>query len=389
MNYLLKLFLVSVLTLPLTQAQDVVYLTDQTKMAGEVVSVSPEKVTLRVPKGEATIKFSYGVERVVAVVNQRGQYLCMPYVLGLPEADRDRLIQLFLSGTGQPASDVIIQLNPAQAIYGNVSYDQGDVVNYTTPNGAAATLPRSNVVAIFYKTGKHELLADAPTLCDNPALLPQETAPAVAVANSPTAEPAPAAEPAPTAKPDDSGDKPAKNSTAKPHKRTLELTAEEYDDYKIQGIERVKDFAVLLGLVADKLTDTEAKNKAVKRILSLFKPGATIQVSSMVREGQANTYTIADYLRRLKLLPYSNVSLEWANIQYVDELTQKDDGNYYGKIRGEQKFSGLNGNGELQYGDITQKDVDVMVTPYTKRKQGANTGKWEVLLGDVGVVATQ
>ncbi|MBD2751843.1 hypothetical protein [Spirosoma validum] len=373
------------LTACLGWAQDVVYLSDQTKVAGTLADITSEKVTLRVPKGEATIKFSYGVDRVVAVVNQRGRFLCMQYVLALPGDERDRLIQQFLTNTSQPASDAIIRRNPSEAIYGKVSYDQGDVVNYTTADGTAASLPKSDVVAIFYSTGKHELFADAPTLCDNPTLLRNEPNP-VPVATASTTPTT--VEPAPTAKTDDNWttQKPAPGEGAK---KSLELTAEEYDDYRTQGLERVKDFSVLIGVVADKSTDAESKNKAIKRILTLFKPGATIQVSSMVRDGQANTYSIQDYLRRLKLLPYANVSLEWANIQYVDELTQKEDGNYYGKIRGEQKFSGLNANGEVQYGDITQKDVDVLLQPYNKRGDGKDKIKWAILLGDIGVVATQ
>ena len=169
----------------------------------------------------------------------------------------------------------------------------------------------------------------------------------------------------------------------------LQLTDEQYAEYRAQALERVQEFAVLLGVVADKTADVSQKDKAISQVLKMFKPDAAIQVSSMVRGGQPNTYKIKDYLIRLKLLPYKNVILEWSDIQYVQELTRKDDGNYYGKIKGEQRFSGLNNKDEIQYGDVTQKDVDVMLTPYKKKKEGRDEGKWAVLLGNVGVVATQ
>jgi hypothetical protein len=169
----------------------------------------------------------------------------------------------------------------------------------------------------------------------------------------------------------------------------LTMSDEEYSESRKQGLERVQDFAVMLGVIADKTVEANQKNKAIEQILKMFKPDATIQVSSMVRGGQSSTYKLKDYLVRLKLLPYKNVTLEWSDIQYVQELTQKDDGNYYGKIKGEQRFSGFNSKGEVQYGDITQKDVDVMLTPYKKQIESSDKGRWYVLLGNVGVMATQ
>ncbi len=380
------------LTAQLAFAQDVVYLNDQTNLTGTVAEITAEKVSLRVAKGESTIKFSYGADKVAAVVNQRGRFLCMNQLSALPADERDRLISQFMTGTDFPAHDIIIRAIPSEVIYGKVSYAQGDAVNYTTLDGAASSLAKSDLAGIFYSNGKHELFADASFLCDKPNLLASEP-----VAGSGTTAPAPPAteQPAPAEpkpKPEpvaDNGNTPAKPVTPSNGPNVLKLTDQQYDDYRTQALERVQEFAVLLGLIADKTADASQKDKAITQVLKMFKPDAAIEVSSMVRGGQPNTYRIKDYLIRLKLLPYKNVSLEWSDIQYVQELTQKDDGNYYGKIKGEQRFSGLNSKGEVQYGDVTQKDVDVMLTPYKKKKEGLDEGKWAVLLGNVGVITTQ
>ena len=155
-------------------AQDVVYLNDQTNVVGTLADITPEKVSLRVAKGESTIKFSYGADKVAAVVNQRGRFLCMNQLAGMPADERSRLISQFMTGTDSPAHDIIIRAIPSEVIYGKVSYAQGDVVNYTTLDGAPSSLPKSDLVGIFYSSGKHELFADAMFLCDKPNLLANE-----------------------------------------------------------------------------------------------------------------------------------------------------------------------------------------------------------------------
>lgn len=370
-------------------AQDVVYLNDQTNVVGTLAEITAEKVSLRVAKGESMVKFSYGADKVAAVVNQRGRFLCLNQLQAMPTDDRDRMISQFMTGTDFPKYDIIIRAIPSEVIYGNVSYSQGDAVNYTTLDGAASSLPKSDLVGILYKSGKHDLFADAMFLCDKPNLL----------ANEPGAgTPAPASQ-APVATPEPKAEELAKNEnwdkpskpvkTAVAQSTVLQMTDAQFEEYRAQGLGLVQEFAIMLGVIADKTADAGQKDKAISQVLKMFKSDAMIQVSSMVRDGQVNTYRIKDYLIRLKLIPYKSVSLEWSDIQYVQELTQKDDGNYYGKIKGEQRFSGLNNKGEVQYSDVTQKDVDVMVTPYKKQKEGRGESKWDVLLGNVGVVTTQ
>ncbi|MCX6214603.1 hypothetical protein [Spirosoma sp.] len=380
MKQLCTLFLLCWLGAHLAQAQDVVYLTDLTNAVGTLAEITPEKVTLRVAKGESTVRFSYGADKVIAVVNHRGRFLCMNQLLAQPASQRDQRIDQFMNGTDSPPCDIIIRAIPAEVIYGKVAYAQGDVVNYTTLDGAASSLPKSDLVGIFYQSGKHELIADATFLCDNPNLLADEPK---------RKKETPATPPAPAPKEDrtSEADKPVKTKTEPI--TPLQLTDAEYKDYRAQGLGLVQEFAVMLGVIADKTADAGQKDKAISQVIKMFRPDAVIQVSSMIRGGQPNTYKIKDYLIRLKLIPYKSVSLEWGDIQYVQELTQKDDGNYYGKIKGEQRFSGLNGKGEIQYSDITEKDVDVMLTPYKKQQEGRGERKWDVLLGNVGVVTTQ
>ena len=89
----------------------------------------------------------------------------------------------------------------------------------------------------------------------------------------------------------------------------------------------------------------------------------------------------------MKLLPYSSSKVEWSEIQYISELKQANDGNYYGTITGQQTFMGYGGRGgqDVIYSDVTQKNVKVKLQSYQKVIDGQNQANWEVLLGNIGV----
>ena len=362
------------------QGQDVVYLTNQARLEGTLTELSAEKVSVRVAKGESSVKFTYGADKVIVVVNGRGKFVCMDQLAAMPTDKRNRFLTQFMDPRDVPTYDMLIRNNPATVTYGKVSAATGDVITFTPHNGTTVRIPKADLIGIFYQNGSHLLVAQPSVLCDKIDLLGGPP-PAVAAASTPP--PAPPA-PKPVAKPAPVPDEPRQAS-----RNVLKMSDEEYRDYQGQALERVQEFGVMLGIVADKTVESSQKDKAIGAIMKMFKPDAVMQVSSVVRGGQPTSYRLKDYLIRLKLLPYKSVTLEWTDVQYVQDLTQKADGNYYGKIRGEQRFSGLSQTDETQYSDVTQKDVDVMLTPYRKQKEGEAMPKWAILLGNVGIVATR
>ena len=98
---------------------------------------------------------------------------------------------------------------------------------------------------------------------------------------------------------------------------------------------------------------------------------------------------VEDYLKRLKLSPYSKLDIEWTDVHYVSELKQESDGNYYGMIKGEQRFTGYDKSGEVKYADVTEKNVKVMVKSYNKPVEGTAVQQWDVFLGNIGIIETK
>jgi len=53
----------------------------------------------------------------------------------------------------------------------------------------------------------------------------------------------------------------------------------------------------------------------------------------------------------------------------------------------EQTFTGYNGK-EITYSDRARKNQEVMLKLYTTNKNGIQEKKWDLLLSDIGVSAT-
>ncbi len=392
--------LLALSVVPRLAAQDALYLRDQTIVKGALAEINDQKVVIRVPKGDNTLKRSYKPESVVLILNQLGHWLCGTELLALSPEARAARLDAFLSGDAVTSVyDVILKRNPVGVATGTISYESNEVINFRTPTGGEASINKADVTAVFRRTGVHSIeAADASKVCEEAEAIRvalASTAPAVSrnpggtrpaggnqpsgSTRAPKSDPAPANPPArsePTSTPAASG-------------KTLTLSEEEYQRNSDRALRKVEEFSSYLSVIVDKSLDAETKNKAIDQACSLFKPGASIQVSSTSRGGAANSYRIREYLIRLKLLSYSQVNLTWSNVQFVENLTQRADGKYYGMIRGEQRFEGFGRNGKLKYGDVTEKNVEVMLQSYQKRVEGEVKNRWDILLGDVGVVATR
>jgi hypothetical protein len=175
-------------------------------------------------------------------------------------------------------------------------------------------------------------------------------------------------------------------STATPEPAKPSLSEEEYQQYRTKAMQRVDEFGNYLNIITDKSLDGKEREKAIEQVVKMFLPNATIEVTTKDKPG-SKKYKVRDYLTRMKLLPYSSAKVSWSEIQYVSELKQEADGNYYGTITGQQTFMGYGGTGgtDVLYSDVTQKNVKVKLQSYQKVVDGQNVNNWDVLLGNIGV----
>ena len=156
--------------------------------------------------------------------------------------------------------------------------------------------------------------------------------------------------------------------------------------YSRKALQKTADLGTYLTIISDRNNSLEDANKAVELAVKLFvNEDAEVEVSS--KEGRSR-YKVRAYLNRLKLLKYDKVEISWTDISYVSDLKKGVDGNYYGVITLQQRFKGFIDN-KVVYGDLTEKNIEVILTPYEKEIDGVKEQMWDVFLSDVGVVVTK
>lgn len=399
-------------------AQNTVYFSNGNVISNaQLAESASEKLKLNVIRGSSIVKYSHLRSKIALAFDANGNYLV---ISELPEGNTETQEQInsFLKAPARTVSSDLIIMRDSKIIKAKIAYESEDALNYQTLKGESASVNKKDVVAIIYQDGQHRLVQPieevAPLLAavhssvKEAEVTPQEPAePTVAPTVTPDKTPTPpvAVEPAkpdtlpvaPTPTPSTvTPDKapptapvvvepaqPANGSRATKPKPVL--NEEEYKEYSRKAIQKVEEFGNYLSVIADKTKDADEKDKAIEQAVKLFMPNSTIEVSSVNRPTK-NKYKVRDYLTRLKLLSYGAVKLEWTDIEYVNELKQEADGNYYGLIKGQQSFIGYSEDGKQAiYSDVTQKNVRVKLQSYQKLVEGVEQSNWEVLLGNVGV----
>ncbi|GAB4002241.1 hypothetical protein GCM10028807_60470 [Spirosoma daeguense] len=340
-----------------------------------IVDLTSDKVVVRADGGRDK---PFSRSRVVLAFNQKGNFLVIAELSpDLTQAKQQ--LQTFLDAPARKdGNDYLIKASPLSVVLGKISYD-GDVINYKTPQGNSATINKNELIAVLYRDGRHVLLKPvneaAPLLAE---LRPDiENGGKPVTASKPVAADTTATSPAPATLTESD-----KNNSGSGNKMTL--TEEEKETYRQKSLARVDEFVNYINVITDKNSSNDEKDRAIEQALRLFIKGSTIEVTSSARTG-SRTYRVDEYLNRLKRLPYLYTKVEWADTQFVQDLTQMPDGTYEGTISGQQRFTGYNANGQTKYSDVTQKDVRVKLDSYQKIIDGTSNLRWQTMLGNVSV----
>lgn len=165
------------------------------------------------------------------------------------------------------------------------------------------------------------------------------------------------------------------------------LSEPNLENFKILAEKRANQFGVYISKIADKSVSLENKEIAIKQACDLFiSDTVRIQISYCPASGGSSVYsrTLIKYLRRLSMLNYDKVKIEWVECVMVGDLKKGDDGNYYGIISFIQRFTGV--KGEYTYVDETTKHTEVVLKPYMKHNsQGEEEWGWDVYLSNVNI----
>ncbi|GAB4027363.1 hypothetical protein [Spirosoma koreense] len=383
-------------------AQDAIYTANGNRLDNaQLIDITEDKVSFTVQRSGQTNTLNFQRQNVLFAFNKMGNFLVINDLSrDLTEARKQ--LKDYLSGpTRHEGKDIIVKAVPLTVLPAIISYESDDVVNYRNIDGKPASISKSELVLIIYKDGRHKLLREAtdvaPLLNDVKKQLetdgPTIVTPAASTSAAPSSQPdklSPTTQPtatAPTKEFQQKADESAVSTEVKTVSGRPSLDEADYQLYRKKALQKVDEFVSYLNIITDKKLPTYEKDKAIAQAAKLFMPAATIEVTSANRPG-SRRYPIREYLVRLKLLPYSSAKIEWSEVQYIKEMSQAVDGNYYGVITGQQTFMGYGTNNDnVVYSDVTQKRVRVKLEPYQILFDGKNITKWNLLLGNIGVAA--
>ena len=160
------------------------------------------------------------------------------------------------------------------------------------------------------------------------------------------------------------------------------------ENFKILAEKKAQSFSVYISKIASKTTNFGDKEIAIDQACKLFiYDTVTIQVSYCPSGGTPTIYsrTLNKYLRRLSMLNYDQITIEWIDVVMVEDLKKGADGNFYGIISTIQRFTAT--KGEYTYSDVTVKNIEVVLKPYLKpNDQGEDEWRWDVYLSNVSIV---
>jgi len=375
-------------------AQDAIYTKNGNMLPdARLTDVQDDKVSFTINGKTQTFKR----ENILFAFTSNGNYLVVNELSPNTAKAQEQLKAFLAAPPRNDDRDYLIRAVPLSVIPAIIAYESDQLVNYNTPEGKSGSISKGELVAILHRDGRHNILRTdyvevSPLLVDVHGRI-RPTAPSIPVqTTSVTApDPTPIAQPvtaapipayttpatAPATVTTQLDNIPAAKGTA------LSLTNDDRQYYRNKSLQRVDEFVSYLNVITNKSLSMTTRDEAIRNAAKLFMPGATMEVTSKSQPG-SRRYPIAVYLNRLKLLPYNSTKIEWTEVDFIKELTQAADGNYYGTITGEQRFTGY-GTNRVLYEDVVEKNVRVKLERMDVERDGQQQIKWNLLLGSIGV----
>ena len=393
------------------QPSDVLYQTNGRVVPGTVETISADSVYYRPAGSTKEVIRPIARATVALIFRENGEFL----LASRPEA-------AWKVGA-DPAYDHIVAIDGRVLPANNIEQHEDIIYYQDALDSTDASARVAETMAIIYRDGSHQLLANAnevaqglsravnfPAAATHPDAVMRTKFVATSLPQAPSAEtasvntaPTDVADrrPAPTDKAPAQAASASKAipdttqvlatgilRTSQAVRQELELDRVDYEEYAAKAINKAEYLGYYLDLLCNRNLDIYDKDQAIANALQLFVHDSTrVQVSSVTRD-QTTAYKIKDYLKRLSLLNYDKVELLWRNLQYITKFRLAPDGNYYGTITVEQLFRGFR-DGRPVYEDITQKDVEIVLGNFQKEESGTVTSAWDVLLSDIGVEETR
>lgn len=173
-----------------------------------------------------------------------------------------------------------------------------------------------------------------------------------------------------------------------PSTTKVEFTSEQLKGFEEQAKNQIMDLTTQINIIAYKSNSYKKKIDAINSAMELFSNEENIvEIQSIKNKGIKYIKKIRDYLNRVKLLSYNNITFTAYDIRITDNLQEGEDGRYYGAAQYCQLFEAdvsvktneIKTSKHIK--DITCRVVQIIV----EKKELFGEEVWVVRLGDIRV----
>lgn len=366
-------------------AQDVIYLARGKQEKGIVTKITEDKVKYKTENSSGSVK-SISIKDVVLLFNIYGDFL---HFKGNAKMFTDNEADDFINKPAVRNNDLIILKSDGKILAVKMLLEKDDSTTVVY-NGKERKLGTNTIAAIIHQKGPHQLFV-AP---ENAALylekdsinkyaqLPAEVLKiAKPIILPPVVTPPVVTPPVAVA--------PVVVAVKKDSTKAPSSSLPDFKSYQDKATQKVKDFNTDINIIISPNSDRGKVDNTIDLACGLFVKDAKIEISKINRIKKPK-YLIKDYLNNLYLMSKSvdKVEIAYADITYASDWKPGADGNYYAVITYVQKYQATK-DGQIVYGDITERKVSIILKHYQKATESGNKTDWEVFLGDIGVVETE
>ena len=378
--------------------QDILYLTDNTRIRAKVLQVDT-KVTCKLVDGNKPEVQKFPLKQVSLICFQEGD------------------VQVFINGQNRlfpynhlHYDKVILRSGKMVAAdHLQLESDRARYINLNRQADGIFSTAKSSLIAIFYRDKTQEFFVPVARVAQylmalkEPPFVPEldesqlpenrntsETPPTAAAPSDPQPqkqnfEPA-TSQPPPSTPP---VRKVVKTPPpARPTPKEKEGLPVDEAEFKRRALNKTRRLTQYITVISNKNTPSIEASKTITEAIVLFiSDTCIVQVSNINSPNKIIEKPIRTYLTHVKLLKYDKVEIEWADVNYVGEIRKGPDGNYYGYVTFLQRFKGIKDQ-QVVYEDQTTKKVEVIFKGYSKLADGVSVDLWDVLLSNIKVEQT-
>lgn len=163
------------------------------------------------------------------------------------------------------------------------------------------------------------------------------------------------------------------------------LSEAQIDDFTDKAIRKVAALSNYISTIGNKSKDDVQKDNAIDQAVKLFMNENCIVEVSSLRDTIIHRSKIRVYLRKLRYLPFDEVTIKWLDLYFASNFKLRPDGKYEAVATITQEFSAVTKEGGT-YRDITEKNILIVID---RREILPGQTYWDTFLGDIKVVETK